>query len=176
MNTIHKIRTYHAILAITAILAYVTGGLDLTHAYIGYTVTAIVIFRLLWATSNDQQLNLKRFIPNLKTLNPKTLATNPATSKIILLILTTSLIGTVATGIAMDKGQTLGISNTTIVKTAYADNDEPQRTRERRRERNGFIKEAHETLASIFLLSTIIHIIYLLTFRRPMARFMLFLK
>jgi len=43
----HRIRIYHAILAVLAILAYLTGDDDNLHAGLGYTVASVVVFRLL---------------------------------------------------------------------------------------------------------------------------------
>jgi cytochrome b len=68
MSAIHRIRLYHATLAILSILAYLTGDLGIVHAWLGYGVAAIIAFRLLWALSGNPHVGLMRFYPSFDGL------------------------------------------------------------------------------------------------------------
>jgi len=69
MNVIKYLRLYHATLAITALLAYITGELGIIHAWLGYGVALIIVMRLLWAMSGESQLGLSKFYPSFEDEN-----------------------------------------------------------------------------------------------------------
>jgi cytochrome b561 len=85
-----------------------------------------------------------------------------------------SLMAATVTGIAMDKGKSIGIANTKIVSVAYADHDGGYNRDE------SFMDEAleatHEFFANLFLIFVGLHASYLLLFKRPLAKFMLFIE
>jgi cytochrome b len=56
MSLMHKIRVYHAALAILTLLAYFTGDFDFIHDWLGYAVGVIIVARLGWAVFNPRQL------------------------------------------------------------------------------------------------------------------------
>ncbi len=172
MNIIKTLRLYHATLAISAILAYVTGELGLIHAWLGYGVGLIIIFRLLLALGGTPQLGLSKFYPSFEGLNTKNSFTHPGISKILLFGIAVSVILVTVTGIMMDQGKAIGLANIDIVPPALADDDDEYEDREG----DGFIGESHELFANIMLLFVGMHVTYLLIFKRPLAMYMLFIQ
>jgi cytochrome b len=145
MLLLRRIRAYHAMLATFTILAYVTGEAGLIHAWLGYAVAAVIAVRLIWAMTGVPQLGLMRFYPAFAGLTLDNVFTHPGVSRTLLLGIGTSLLAVTATGIAMDHSSAR------------------------------FIEEVHEALAEILAVLVVTHVCYLLLFKRPLARFMLFL-
>jgi cytochrome b len=145
MLLLKRIRAYHATLAILTVLAFLTTEADLIHEWLGYGVAAVIVVRLIWATTGVRQLGLMRFYPQFKGLRLDNAATHPAVSRTLLLCIATCLIGVTATGITLDG------------------------------ERHGALEDIHETLGNLLMWLVGAHVAYLLLFKRPLARFMLFL-
>ena len=168
----HLIRIYHAVLAILAILAYLTGDDDNIHAWLGYAVAAVVTFRLLWVFSGNPHVGLMRFYPSFEGLNLSNAFTHPAITKTFMLGIAISLLSVTTTGILMDKGKSLGIANVELVAPAFADDDDHKEKTE------SFLDEAleetHEFFGNLLLIFVGLHVSYLLLFKRPLAKFMLF--
>lgn len=171
------IRALHAALAALAGLAYVTGEWGAVHAWLGYGVAAVVLLRLVTALSGRiagiWTLGLQRFYPHFAGLHFDNVLSHPAVSRVLIAAIAVSVIGATATGIAMDGGRTLGLAADVIVAPAMA--DEARQDRPKRTPAEKALKEAHEVLANLMLLTVGAHVGYLLLFRRPLARFMLFL-
>jgi cytochrome b len=174
MNIMQRLRIYHATLAILAILAYLTGEkFTLLHAWLGYGVVIVISLRLLWALSGERQFGLMRFYPSFEGLKLDNAFTHPSISKSLMLGIALSLILATVTGIALDKGASIGLANTEIIANAnaYADDDEPK-------ESKGFLSEAleesHELFANLMLLFVGLHVTYIAFFKFPLAKFMLF--
>lgn len=167
----HRIRTYHATLAILASLAYATGESGLIHAWLGYGVAVIIVLRLLWALSSERQFGLTRFYPAFEGLNPGNAMTHPFISRGLMLGIALSLILATATGIAMDRGASFGPTSVDMVFTADTDDDEHP-------DGSGSWSEAleasHELFSDLMLLFVGMHVTYLVLFKLPLARFMLF--
>ena len=184
MDVLHKIRAYHAVLAILATLAYATGELEIVHAWLGYGVSLAIVFRLLLVLSGERQLGLMRYYPKFRGLKLGNLATHPAISRTLLLGIAACLIGVTLTGITMDRGHAIGLSGSTVASVAGASAamaDDGKRDRQgrdggKREKDEGVLGEIHETLANLLLTLVILHIAYLLLFKWPLARFMLFLQ
>ncbi len=169
------IRAYHALLAVLALLAYLTGELGLIHAWLGYGLALVIVLRLVAASGvvvGARQLGLQRFYPHFEGLRFDNVMTHPAVSRTILVVIAVSLIGATATGIAMDGGRAVGLAEISVVAPAQA--EEARRSRPARSLGEKVLKEAHELLANLMLLAVGGHVGYLLLFRRPLARFMLF--
>lgn len=171
MNIMQHIRVYHATLAILAILAYLTGDDDAVHAWIGYAVATVIVLRLLWALSGNPHVGLMRFYPNFEGLNLSNAFTHPAITKTFMLGIALSLVIATATGIAMDKGKFIGLANTELISADGGDDDDHNRDKSLAGE---VLEEAHEFFANLLLVFVGLHISYLLLFKRPLAKFMLF--
>lgn len=171
MNIIQRIRTYHAALAILSTLAYLTGDFGIIHAWLGYGVAVVIAFRFFWALSGERMIGLTRFYPSFKGLNATNLFTHPAISKALMLGIVLSVISVTATGIALDRGESIGLAEGAVVTTAYADDDDP----EENHGKSEVLEEVHEFFANMMLLFVGMHVSYLLLFKRPLAKFMLFI-
>ncbi|MFO1242084.1 MAG: cytochrome b/b6 domain-containing protein [Rickettsiales bacterium] len=170
MNIMQRIRIYHATLAILAILAYLTGELGLVHAWLGYGVAIVITLRLLWVLSGERQVGLMRFYPSFEGLKFDNAFTHPSISKTLILGIAVSLILATGTGIALDKGKSIGLANAELISNAYADDEDE--------ESKGFLSEAleesHELFANLMLLFVGMHVTYIVLFKFPLAKFMLF--
>lgn len=171
MNIMQRIRVYHATLATLAILAYLTGELGLIHAWLGYGVAIVITLRLLWALSGERQVGLMRFYPSFEGLQANNLFTHPAISKTLMLGIALSLLTVTGTGIAIDKGKSIGLADAQIVSAAHADDDESEGGSEKE---EGFLTESHELFANLLLLFVGMHVTYIVLFKFPLAKFMLF--
>lgn len=168
-----RIRIYHAVLATLSLLAYVTGELGIIHAWLGYGVAAVIMFRLLWALSGERQVGLMRFYPSFAGLNLDNVFTHPAISKSLLLGISLSLIAATGTGIALDQGSAIGFANAEFAAEAPADD---HNGRKRDHDEESFLSELHELFANLMVLFVGMHVTYLLLFKRPLAKYMLFIS
>jgi cytochrome b len=176
MLVMQRLRAYHAILALLVVLAYATGDDNLFHAWLGYAVGAIILMRLAWALTGVPQLGLIRFYPHFEGLRLSTAMTHPAVSRALLLAIATCLIAVTLTGIAMDRGHSIGMADQTIGSSALADSGSGSE-RDAHEEEDGdesFVGEVHEVLANLLMLLIVTHVSYLVLFKRPLALFMLF--
>lgn len=171
MNIMHRIRLYHATLASLAILAYVTGDLGIVHAWLGYGVALVITLRLLWALSGNRQVGLMRFYPSFDGLQVTNMLTHPSISKSFMLGIALSLLAVTATGIAMDRGKAVGITNAELIATARADDGEDKHGSNE----DSFLSESHELFANMLLLFVGMHVAYIVLFKLPLAKFMLFI-
>ncbi len=177
MSTIKKVRIYHTALAALSIISYMSGELGIIHAWLGYGVALVIALRLLWAFSGNPHVGLMKFYPSFEGLNIKNAATHPAITKVFMLGIVISLLAVTATGIAMDKGKAIGLADTALTTQAYADDGENETSDEGREgDRDDALEEVHELFANMLLLFVGMHVSYLLLFKRPLARFMLFLN
>lgn len=167
MAVMHRIRIFHAFLAITVLAAYFSAETGLIHAWLGYGVAALIAFRLIWALSGAPQLGLERFYPSFKDLHLKGIATHPAISRLLLACIALSVIGATGTGIMMDNGRSLQPASLSSLPFS-AESEESED------ESGEAYEEAHELLANLAMAFVVMHVLYLLAFKRPLARFMLF--
>ena len=116
-------------------------------------------------------MGLMRFYPSFEGLNLDNAFTHPAISKSLLLGIALSLLAATGTGIALDQGNALGLTNADLVATAYADDNGLGR---RGHEEEGLLSEVHELFANLMLLFVGMHVTYLFLFKRPLAKYMLF--
>ena len=189
MNIMNRVRLYHAFLATLAIAAYLSGEIDPVHAWLGYGVAAVIVLRLLWALGGARQVGLMRFYPHFHGLKLGTVFTHPAISGALLLAIALCLIGVTGTGIALDQGRTFGLGRAEMRQQAQpatpelpiirGDDDEDGEHRGgggEDEEGGEAIEEVHEVLGNLLMFLVGGHVAYLLLFKRPLARFMLFLK
>jgi hypothetical protein len=171
MQIMKRIRIYHAVLAILAVLAYASGEMGIVHAWLGYAVALVVVLRLLWVLSGERELGLMRFYPRFVGLNQAANHfTYPVISKMLLLGIAISLIGVSLTGIWMDKGESLGLHPQPTSALVLADDDDEQHADEE----DGWLMETHEVLANLMLIFVGLHVAYVFLFKRSLGKFMLF--
>lgn len=139
-----KVRVYHVTLAVITVLAYLSGDFGLIHDWLGYGVAVIIALRLLWAVFNPRQLGLNRFYPDFDGLRFDNAYRHPAVSKALILGIAVTLISATLTGLALDD-----------------QGDE-------------FLEEIHEFLSNLLMFFVALHAGYLLLFKRPLAKFMLY--
>jgi cytochrome b len=172
MAILNRIRIFHAFLALTVLAAYFSAEMGLIHAWLGYGVAALIVFRLIWALSGAPQLGLERFYPSFKDMHLKGFMTHPAISRTLLAGIALSVIGATGTGLVMDNGRAL--QSTSLSSFSFSGEGEEHEGTEREDEAGEVYEEAHELLANLALAFVILHVLYLLSFKRPLARFMLF--
>jgi len=172
MQIMRRLRSYHAVLAVLVVLAYVTGDDNSLHAWLGYGVTAIILIRLIWALTGVPQLGLSRFYPHFEGLKLTTVMTHPAVSRSLLLGIATCLIAVTLTGIAMDRGRAMGVTNQASA-SAVSDRS-PGGETHGDSEDESLVGEVHEAFANLLMLLILTHVSYLLLFKRPLALFMPF--
>jgi cytochrome b len=182
MPVMHRLRAYHALLVVLAIAAYATGELGLIHAWLGYAVSAILLGRVLWALTGVPQLGLMRFYPQFEGLKLGNAMTHPAISRTLLLGIAVCLVGVSGTGIALDRGRAMGLAAGSAVAVALAKESTDKhaksgaaKVKNEREESEGPLSELHELLANLLVGLVVLHVTYLLLFKWPLARFMLFL-
>lgn len=175
MPLMHKIRAYHAALAGLALLSWISGDFGIVHSWLGYGVAVILVFRILWGVFNPRQLGLSRFYPHFDGLRFDNFATHPAVSKALIAGIAVTLIGATVTGVAMDRGRAVGMADISIVSPAHADDDRGERSESGGEGRgHGLMEELHESVSNLFIVFVMMHVVYLVLFRWPLARFMLF--
>ncbi|MCA3314862.1 MAG: cytochrome b/b6 domain-containing protein [Roseomonas sp.] len=183
MSIMQGLRAYHAALGLLVIAAFLTGELGIIHAVLGYAIAVIIGGRLIAAISGLRQLGLSRFYPRFDGLTLGNAFTHPAISKTLLAGIAACLILATATGIALDRGRTLSLATSVVVTEAHARDDSRDDSRELRRDaegrggkqEDGILSEAHEGLSNFLMIIVGLHVAYLFLFKRPLARFMLFL-
>lgn len=188
MSVMNRIRLYHASLAVLALLAYLTSESGRVHAWLGYSVAIIILLRLLWAIGGERQAGLMRFYPNFQGLKLNRAMAHPAISRTLMLAIGLCLITAAGTGVAMDRGRTLGLTRPGVERS-----DQDADIAERRIERSAYrhdeddeehgdepdddsvLSEVHELAGNLLLIFVGLHVTYLLVFKQPLARFMLFI-
>jgi len=183
MSVMHRLRAYHALLAVLAVAAYATGEMGLVHAWLGYAVSVVLIGRVLWALTGAPQLGLMRFYPHFAGLKLGNAMTHPAISRTLLLGIGICLIGVSATGIALDRGRSLGLGTESAVAVPVAKGSTEKQVKavtspkddRKHEDSEGAMSEVHEFLANLLAGLVSLHVAYLLLFKWPLARFMLFL-
>ncbi|MEP4380643.1 MAG: cytochrome b/b6 domain-containing protein [Alphaproteobacteria bacterium] len=144
MSLMHKIRWYHAVLAILTLLAYFTGDFGFIHDFLGYGVGAIIVVRLGWAVFNPRQLGLNRFYPVFDGIEWTNAVTHPAISKALILAVAVSVVLATVTGLL------------TLTDGGHV------------------FEDLHEGVSETVIWVVVLHGAYLYLIKRPLARFMLY--
>lgn len=176
MSVFHKIRLYHAVLALLVTAAYLTGDeLEDLHIWLGYAVAAVIFFRLLWAAVGPRQLGISRLFPDLMELAKVRRPNHPMISRTLLAGIVINLLLATGTGLLMEPPPIGQFAAEVSIAPAFADND-GDREHDRDGKENQALEEVHETTANLLVLFVALHVAYLLAFKRPMALFMLYLR
>lgn len=184
MPAMSRLRAYHALLAILVVAAYFSSEWGPAHAWLGYGVAAVIALRLVMALTDSPQLGLMRFYPHFQHLKLDNAFTHPAISRVLLVGMAVCLVGVTATGVAIDGGRSLN-ANLPAASPAVpgqaagdihgeAEGDEDGEGEGEEGEEGGPLGEVHELFGNGLMLLVTLHVSYLLLFKRPLARFMLF--
>ena len=182
MPALSRLRAYHALLAVLVVAAYFITEWGPAHAWLGYGVAAVIALRLVMALTGSPQLGLMRFYPHFQGLKLDNAFTHPAISRVLLAGIAVSLIGVTATGIAMDGGRSLN-ANLPMASSAdpgqaagdvHSEAEEDEGGEGEDGQEGGPLGEVHDVLGNGLMLLVTLHVSYLLLFKRPLARFMLF--
>jgi cytochrome b len=178
MSVMQGLRAYHAALGLLVIAAFLTGEAGTIHLVLGYAVAVILGGRVLAAFSGVRPLGLSRFYPQFEGLKLDNAFTHPAISKALLAGIAATLILATASGIALDRGRANGpvaaVAITTTQPSVEARRGEREHDRGGENE-GGALGHLHEGVSNALMLLVALHVCYLLLFKRPLARFMLFL-
>lgn len=173
MPVMTRLRAYHAVLAVLVLAAYFSTEWGKVHAWIGYGVAAVVLVRVVMAVTGAPQLGLMRFYPQIHGLKLDNAFTHPAISRILLLGIAVCLIGVTGTGIAMDRGWSLGSTpNQAASLTAREADEGGEQEGGGEDGEDSPLGEIHELFGNGLMLLVAGHVTYLLLFKRPLARFM----
>lgn len=174
MSLFHKIRVYHAVLALLVTAAYLTGDeLKGVHIWLGYAVAAVILFRVIWAAVGPRQLGISRLFPDLMELAKVRRLNHPMISRTLLAGIVITLLLTTGTGLLMKPPPLGQFAAEVAIAPAFADGD-GVREYDRDGEENEALEEVHETTANLLVLFVALHVTYIFAFKRPMALFMLF--
>lgn len=162
------VRVFHWSLVTFFVIAYITGEeLDTVHAWSGYVVTGLIVFRIIWGFIGTRHARfgdfvysrreVKAYIKSLFSRSPRHyLGHNPAGGWMVLILLV-SLALTCWTGLeaygAEGRGPLASV-DASPVSTAYADDD----SHEKNEEGNEFWEEIHEFFVNFTLLMVFVHI------------------
>lgn len=181
MPVMSRLRAYHGLLAILVIAAYFSAEAGGLHAWLGYGVLGVIVLRLIMALTGAPQLGLSRFYPQIQGLKLDNAFTHPMISRVLLLGIAACLIGVTATGVAMDQGRRFSPVQAPISAPARIDaapeaeeGEDEEGGEAGEAGEGGPLGEAHELFANGLMLLVAAHVTYLLLFKRPLARFMIF--
>lgn len=176
MQPIKQLRLWHAVLAVLATATYLAEDVAPLHQLLGYGVVLLVVIRLLMALSGAGALGLQRFYPKFHDLKLGTIGTHPAISRMLLLGIAVAVLGISTTGVLMDRGETLqsvpAISSGASLD-GYLGGDDRH---EEGDDEEGWLGEVHELFANGLIGLVGLHVTYLIVFKWPLARFMLFVR
>lgn len=192
MQPMKQLRIWHAVLAVLAAATYLAGDIKPLHQWLGYGIALLVTIRLVMAIFGARPLGLQRFYPKFHDLKLETAATHPAISRTLLLGIAAALLGTATTGIVMDEGKTLQsipAIDSSAAFYSYLVNDDDDRQAAGTRtgndddgegedgdDKEGWLGELHEFFANLLVGIVALHVSYLILFKWPLARFMLFAR
>ncbi|TNF35975.1 MAG: cytochrome b [Gammaproteobacteria bacterium] len=167
------VRIFHWSLVAFFVISYLSGDeLETLHAWSGYVVTALIMFRILWGFIGSTYARFSNFIYSpaeikgyLRSLLSHTprhyIGHNPA-GGVMVIVLLISLSLTVFSGLkayAADGHGPLASSEFSLVKNAYADKDEHEDENEDEHEHEDeFWEEIHEFFSNFTLLLVFIHV------------------
>jgi cytochrome b len=172
MSIFHKIRIFHAVLAVLVIAAYFSDDMKALHPWLGYAVAALILFRIVWAALGPRQVGLSKLFPNVAALKEVRSLSHPMVGRTLLSAMVISLLVVIGAGVTM-LPPTEMVATETV--SALEDEGAEERQREEHKE-HGALKEIHEIFANLLMILVILHASYFLAFKRPMALFMLFLR
>ena len=174
MTPLKQVRLYHLFLVVLATTAYLTGDEESgIHRLIGYGIAAAVSFRLLLAAFGVGLFGWRRLVPPLRAPAALPKLKHPAISRVLILLILAAVTGTATTGLLMDNGASLIQPSLTFAESGIEEGANGQEA-EGEESEDGVLSDLHELLANLIIVFVGAHIFYLMIFRLPMAKFMVF--
>lgn len=168
LSAFARFRFFHATLAVLAVLAYVTAEAGWIHAWIGYSLAAVFLARLVAAVVAPRLMARPGWLLRPQDMDLRQGLASPLVGKVLQVLIVACLISVTLTGVAMQQKWTATWANSTIVSQAIADE------REDEEEAEGPYSELHEASANLLFVLVGLHIAYLIAFRRRYALSMAF--
>jgi len=175
VTLLNRFRTFHWLFATVFLLIYLSGDDgSLFHIWLGYFLVVFVTIRIVFAL-----IRMKGFPVLYPSFQYGVTSVTISTLLVMALFLFASI--TLISGLVMvDHRQIIGFASTKIVTPAYADddNDMEQKQHQRRISRisriskdasSHAVKEVHEVAANLTLGLSVVHILFVLMYRRRFA-------
>lgn len=167
MNIMSRVRLFHLLFALLAVVTYTVSDIKPLHFWLGYGVMALILFRLGWGAVGDKQVHVARLFPSFAGFTIKSALKHPALTKTFIVGILVLLVGTALTGIMMEQGRSIGLYESiggfmSMIGVEALDRHT--------------LREFHELFANLFLTLAGLHVAHMLTFKWPMSRFMLFIR
>ncbi|VAX03229.1 Cytochrome b [hydrothermal vent metagenome] len=165
------VRIFHWSLVVLFIFSYLSGDeLEELHAYSGYIIISLLVFRLVWGFVGSQHARFADFVRGPRTViddlksikdghSRRYLGHNPAGgAMIVMLLIGLSLLtfsGLMA--YAAEGHGPLAGADVSLISTAYADDDHDEGDEKGEKE-DEFWEEIHEFMGNFMLLLIFLHI------------------
>jgi 3-ketosteroid 9alpha-monooxygenase subunit B len=172
MTLLNRFRTFHWLLATVFLLIYLSGDDgSLFHIWLGYFLVVFVTIRIVFAL-----IRMKGFPVLYPSFQYGVTSVTISTLLVMALFLFASI--TLISGLVMvDHRQIIGFASTKIVTPAYADDDSDMDQEQHQRKISRIsrdasshaIKEVHEVAANLTLGLSVVHILFVLMYRRRFA-------
>lgn len=167
------VRVFHWSLVSLFVFSYFSGDeLEELHAYSGYAIVGLLVFRIIWGFVGSQHARFSDFVrgpeaviaylKSMKNGHPKRyLGHNPAGGAMVLLLLTSlSLLTFTGLKAYAEEGHgPLASVDVSLVSTAYADDDEHDDDKSRKEKADKFWGEVHEFMGNLVLILIFLHVV-----------------
>lgn len=170
------VRIFHWSLVALFVFSYLSGDeLEDLHAYSGYTIVALLVFRIIWGFVGGRHARFTDFVrrpsvviaylKDMKEGHPRRyLGHNPAAGAMVLaLLLSLSLLTFSGLKAYAEEGHgPLASVDVSLISTAYADEDESDDDddagKQKKEKEDEFWAETHEFIGNFILLLIFLHI------------------
>lgn len=166
------VRIFHWSLVALFTFAYLSGDeLETLHAWSGYAIIALLVFRIIWGFVGSRHARFTDFIrgpkevigylKSMKAGHPKRyLGHNPAGGAMVLLLLIgLSLVSYTGLKVYATEGHgPLAGVEVSLISSAYADDDDDDEGHDAKDPEHEFWEEAHELVSNFMLLLIFLHV------------------
>jgi cytochrome b len=167
------VRIFHWSLVACFAIAYVTGDdLETLHAWFGYAIAALILFRLVYGFVGSKYArfsdfvyspeNVVTYLKSLSSGSPRHyLGHNPAGGWMVMVLLVSLALSTWSGLKAYadeGHGPLAAATDIALISTAYADSDEDDEHDGKSGEEDEFWKEVHEFFVNFTLIMVFVHI------------------
>ncbi len=165
------VRVFHWSIVTLFVISYLTGDeLETVHAYSGYAIISLLLFRIVWGFVGGKHARFSDFVrspstaiaylKSMKAGNPKRyLGHNPAGGIMVLLLLgSLSLLTFTGLKAYAEEGHgPLAGVEVLLISTAYADDDD-EGEKSGKEKKDEFWEEVHEFMGNFLLVLIFLHV------------------